>query len=159
VRKSSKILTEQRQNTRRRKYVYHALIRMVHLARELKDVLLHGDLDDFGKILHEGWMLKKSLANNISDDTINSYYVRGIRHGKALGGKLLGAGGGGHLLFYCTRENQPLLRKALRGLQEVPFEFDFGGSVGIDDCNFFDNFKCLSHVGAFNGEVFCELRK
>lgn len=131
VHKSCSILTEQRQNTLSYNDKFHCLSQMTQLAKDLKEVFYHGDLDDFGKILHEGWMRKKSLAKNISNDCIDVLYNRGIKEGKALGGKLLGAGGGGYFLFYCAPENQPCLRRSLKELEEFYFEFDQSGSTII----------------------------
>ena len=133
VHKSGSILTEQRQNTLSQSDKFHCLSQMTQLAKDLKEVFYHGDLDDFGKILHEGWMRKKSLAKNISNDYIDFLYNRGIKEKKALGGKLLGSRGGGYLLFYCVPENQQYLRRSLKELEELHFEFDKTGSTIILD--------------------------
>lgn len=131
VHKSRSILTEQRRNILSCNDKFHCLSQMTQLAKDLKEIICHGDLDDFGKILHEGWMRKKSMAKNISNDCIDDLYNRGIKEGKALGGKLCGAGGGGYLLFYCLPENQPRLRRNLKELEEFYFEFDQNGSTII----------------------------
>ena len=84
------------------------------------------ELNDFGAILHESWMKKKELAGSISNAQIDVMYEKALANG-AVGGKLLGAGGGGFLLFYCPREKQALLREKLR-LKPFPFEFEHDGS-------------------------------
>ena len=103
-----------------------ALRKMTALARTLRDSLVRQNLDDFGAVLHEGWVLKQSLSEKISNSEVDHFYNLGITSG-AKGGKLLGAGGWGFLLFYCKKENQEQLRKAL-GLREIAFRFDTFGS-------------------------------
>lgn len=100
---------------------------MVGLARELRRSLEGNDLDDFGRILHEGWLMKKSLARGISTGRVDEIYERGVRAG-ALGGKLLGAGGAGFVLFYCPRERQAGFREKMGDLGELRFHFDGFGS-------------------------------
>ena len=82
---------------------------------------------DFGKLLNETWKLKKSLSTKISTDFIDEIYQTAITNG-ALGGKLLGAGGGGFMLFYVEPENQLKIKEALKNLLHIPFEFDFSWS-------------------------------
>ena len=103
---------------------------MVQLAKDLKHELLHNNIDAMGEILHQGWMYKKELAGNISNEFINHYYDLAMKSG-ASGGKLLGAGGGGFLLFYVKEENHQRLRYALKDLKELPFKFDNKGSTII----------------------------
>ena len=100
---------------------------MVKLVWEAADALYNDDVNSFGKILHKNWVMKKSLSNMISNSMINKYYDRALEYG-ALGGKLLGAGGGGFLLFYCEEKNQERLRNALFDLFELKFSFDWQGS-------------------------------
>jgi D-glycero-alpha-D-manno-heptose-7-phosphate kinase len=102
--------------------------KMRELAFELRSVL-GGDaaLDRFGSILHEGWELKRRVAEGISNPEIEQWYEKGIEAG-ALGGKLLGAGGGGCLLFYAPYERQNRVRTALNGLSEIHFRFEDEGS-------------------------------
>lgn len=135
TRAAKSILSEQKQNMAADTVKVDNLVRMTELTRELKKILYTGSLDDFGRILHEGWQLKQTLASKISNDEINLLYEKGIREGKALGGKLLGAGGAGYLLFYCPQEFQPALRSAMKELTELRFTFDFNGSNII----FYDN--------------------
>ncbi len=104
-----------------------AVHKMVELAYELKQTLENNQIDDFGRILHEGWLLKQNLSSGISNSGIAELYERGLKAG-ALGGKLLGAGGSGFLLFYCPEENQEQFRAAMSDLREYPFKFDNSGS-------------------------------
>ncbi len=86
-----------------------------------------GRMDDFGRLLHEGWMLKRSLTSKISNERIDQLYELARKTG-ALGGKLLGAGSGGFMLFYVRPENKNKLIEALKDLLYVPFRFEFLGS-------------------------------
>jgi D-glycero-alpha-D-manno-heptose-7-phosphate kinase len=103
--------------------------------RDLVDVATEilykgGSLDDFGILLHETWMLKKSLTNIISSYYIDTIYNNAISSG-ALGGKLLGAGGGGFMIFYVPLEKRQAVIKRLRGLLMVPFKVDYEGTQVI----------------------------
>lgn len=100
---------------------------MVKLAYLLRQSLECNQLDDFGRILHEGWTLKKSLVSGISNSIVDEVYRKGIRAG-ALGGKLLGAGGAGFILFYCPKEKQNDFREQMSGMGELSFHFDDFGS-------------------------------
>lgn len=107
------------------------LLQMLDLVDEAQKILEDNkrDLDDFGRLLDTTWKLKKQTGKDISKDSIDELYSKGISAG-ALGGKLLGAGGGGFLLFYAKPEQQESVRKALINLMEVPFAFeDSGASV------------------------------
>ena len=101
--------------------------KMVDMAYELKEVLEHNQIDDFGRILNEGWLLKRSLANSISNPLVDTLYNSGIEAG-ALGGKLLGAGGAGFVLFYCPEEKQNAFREKMSAYTEMPFKFENYGS-------------------------------
>ncbi len=85
------------------------------------------DLDEFGRLLDRGWRLKKSMGTGVSSPGIDEIYGR-ARESGALGGKLLGAGGGGFLLFYVPAAGRKAVREALSGLLEVGFNFETGGS-------------------------------
>lgn len=100
---------------------------MVKLAYSLKDSLESNSIDDFGAILHEGWLMKKSLAKGISSGTIDSLYEKGLAAG-ALGGKLLGAGGAGFMLFYCPACNHDEFLERMKDESEMKFSFDNYGS-------------------------------
>jgi len=122
--RSDTVLTEQKRNTKNN---LHILEKLVGLTGELRAVLQNNLLSEFGNILHKGWKLKQKLAANITSPLINSYYEKAIKAG-AIGGKILGSGGGGFLLFYCEEEKQDNVRKALSSLKEVPFTFEPQGS-------------------------------
>lgn len=85
------------------------------------------DLDDFGRLLDHTWKLKRQTGSAVSTNSIDGLYARGIEAG-ALGGKLLGAGGGGFLVFYVQPEYQENVRKAMGDLMYIPFEFENGGT-------------------------------
>ena len=122
---ANQILAEQKQNIAQAGKVRN-LLRMCELAEDMKQALEENNLENFGAILHESWMLKRELAGGISNPQIDGLYECAMRNG-AVGGKLLGAGGGGFLLFYCPREKQALLREKLR-LQPFEFRFEHDGS-------------------------------
>ena len=88
------------------------------------------DLSEFGRLLDYTWKLKKGIESKISTDGIDILYDKAIKAG-ALGGKLLGAGGGGFLLFYVEADKKESVREALDGLLHVPFEFENGGTKVI----------------------------
>lgn len=102
---------------------------MYALVDEAEKVLTDkdSDLDDFGRLLDHTWKLKKQTGSKISTNSIDEYYERGIRAG-ALGGKLLGAGGGGFLVFYVPQEKQDSVRLVMKDLMYIPFEFENGGT-------------------------------
>lgn len=89
-------------------------------------------LDEFGALLNETWQLKRSISSEISTDAIDSVYIKAMNAG-ALGGKLLGAGGGGCLLFYVPSEKQESVRNALSDLHEVKFRFENEGTKIISN--------------------------
>lgn len=127
TRKTSDVLREQRENTERDKSRRQHLRRMVELAHDLRLALHHNDLDAFGEILHEGWMRKRELASGISTPQIDDWYER-ARAAGAIGGKILGAGGGGFLLVYAPEERHDAIRAALPELRHVPMQFEPQGS-------------------------------
>jgi D-glycero-alpha-D-manno-heptose-7-phosphate kinase len=105
-----------------------ALGRIKTLTMDLKEALLTGDLESFAAILNESWHAKKELAEGITNDRIDELYARAQRAG-ALGGKLLGAGGGGYLLLFCPFERRPAVTEAMEqaGARVVRFHFDERG--------------------------------
>jgi D-glycero-alpha-D-manno-heptose-7-phosphate kinase len=127
TRSSSHILKEQTVNTNTDPNKRAALRKMVALAVQLRDALHANDLDAFGEILHLGWEAKRSLASSISNEKIDDWYAR-ARQAGALGGKILGAGGGGFLLLYAPPERHLDIVRALPELQETPFHFEPQGS-------------------------------
>lgn len=128
TRSASSILSEQRSNIISSSEKHNNLHKMVKLAYDLQSELLSGRIDSLGEILHTGWMYKKELASQISNPQIDHYYEKALKAG-ATGGKLLGAGGGGFLLFYVPEENQQSVREEMSGLAELPFRFDSSGST------------------------------
>ncbi len=87
----------------------------------------NNDLESFGRLLHESWLLKKNLSNSITNYKINEIYDQALKKG-ALGGKLLGAGGGGFFLFYVPYYRQKEFIKYFHKLINVPFKFSSKGS-------------------------------
>ena len=108
------------------------LQKMYGLVDEAQKILedKHSDLNDFGCLLHETWKLKRQTGAAISTNTIDSLYEKGMAAG-ALGGKLLGAGGGGFLVFYVESEKKSSVMEAMKDLLYVPFRFDDGGTQVI----------------------------
>lgn len=102
---------------------------MKNLVDAAEKVLVNknADLKEFGKLLDITWQLKRRTGSSISTDSIDELYIQGKKAG-ALGGKLLGAGGGGFLLFYVEPECRGAVRKALKNLMYIPFEFENGGT-------------------------------
>ena len=102
---------------------------MLSIVDEAERVLTnhHGDMNDFGRLLDHSWRLKKQTGSKISTSSIDVLYEKGLQAG-ALGGKLLGAGGGGFLLFYAEKDKQPAVLKAMEPLMHVPFRFENGGT-------------------------------
>lgn len=127
TRRSTDILREQSHNTENDLAKRDGLRRMVALAGQLHDALIHNDLDGFGEVLHAGWMEKRRLASGISNPQINQWYETARLHG-ALGGKVLGAGGGGFLLLYAPQNRHQEICQALPELRPVAFSFEPQGS-------------------------------
>lgn len=129
VRFSSEV---QKANTSRSEDKSGMLLEMLSLVDEAEKVLTDKDtdLDDFGRMLDYTWKLKRKTGKAVSTDDIDNLYEKGIRAG-ALGGKLLGAGGGGFLLFYVQPEKQKAVKEAMKELLFIPFEFETGGAAII----------------------------
>ena len=102
---------------------------MLSLVDDAQSILesKHSDLNEFGRLLDHTWRLKRKTGNKISNNSIDLLYERGLKAG-ALGGKLLGAGGGGFLLFYVEPDKQDAVLKELNELMHVPFEFEEEGT-------------------------------
>jgi len=105
---------------------------MFQMVGEAEDILTtpHRSLDEFGRLLHEGWKVKRSLTQKITNSNIDEIYAAGLDAG-ALGGKLLGAGGGGFMLLYVPPERRDAVRRRLKKLLCVPFAFSNRGSQVI----------------------------
>lgn len=105
------------------------LKKMYDLVNDAETVLTDKskDLDDFGRLLDVTWRLKKGTGSAISTGSIDELYEKGLSAG-ALGGKLLGAGGGGFLVFYVQPEKQSAVREAMKDLMYIPFKFENGGT-------------------------------
>jgi D-glycero-alpha-D-manno-heptose-7-phosphate kinase len=127
TRKSDPILTEQKANIADRVAV---LREMTGLAADGRRALVAGELREFGEMLHRGWRLKKHLASGITNPAIEEMYQTALDAG-AVGGKITGAGAGGFLLLYCAPERKEDVRRALRGLRELPFHFEHDGTKVI----------------------------
>ena len=108
------------------------LLEMKSLVYEAENILIdqHSDLNEFGRLLDYTWKLKRGISAGISTGSIDDLYDKAIKAG-ATGGKLLGAGGGGFLLFYVEKDNQPAVMKVLENLLYVPFEFETEGTKVI----------------------------
>jgi D-glycero-alpha-D-manno-heptose-7-phosphate kinase len=124
TRKASTVLSDQASGI---KDSTESLRALRELALDMGNAFIAGDIRGIGEKLHENWLLKKSLSAKVSSAHIDSLYETGLAAG-AFGGKLLGAGGGGFLLFICPPERQEALRAALAGLKELPFAFSRNGS-------------------------------
>jgi D-glycero-alpha-D-manno-heptose-7-phosphate kinase len=105
-----------------------AMDRMKEIAIEMKRALLRGDLDCFGDMLHEGWLHKQKMAPGITTPHIDELYAEARKAG-AIGGKITGAGGGGHMLLYCPFNKRHMVRERLSemGTQVTDFRFDAAG--------------------------------
>jgi D-glycero-alpha-D-manno-heptose-7-phosphate kinase len=123
------------------------LVRMREMVDEGSQILTdNGSLDRFGDLLHEAWVLKRSLSGAVSNSRVDDIYEAARRAG-ARGGKLLGAGGGGFILFFAPPECHPRLKETLKDLLWVPFDFDTGGSQVVfyspdQDYEALDRLRC-----------------
>jgi len=123
---ASEIAKEQIRMTPQRASELHAMHQLVNEGEAILSSPGRS-LDEFGRLLHEGWKLKKTLSQKISNTDIDDIYEAGLRAG-ALGGKLLGAGGGGFMLFYVPPDRRQALRETLRKHLCIPFSFSNRGS-------------------------------
>jgi D-glycero-alpha-D-manno-heptose-7-phosphate kinase len=125
VRFSSEVAKTQVENTPKKKKELSSMQKMVDEVISLLNSST--DMTDFGKMLHEAWMLKRSISERISTSQIDDIYET-ARAAGAIGGKLLGAGGGGFMLLFARPEDQPSIKQKLHKLLQVPFRFDAHGS-------------------------------
>ena len=123
-RHASEIAKAQIDNTGRNEKALHEIMGMVPQAIE---ILEKGDLDDFGHLLNEAWILKRGLSDKITTPVIDDIYHR-ARNAGALGGKVLGAGGGGFMLFYVPVKYQAAVRTAMGDMFEVRVQLESRGS-------------------------------
>jgi D-glycero-alpha-D-manno-heptose-7-phosphate kinase len=127
TRSAAEILKEQTQVLGEQRSAIEKMHRMVAHAHAVRHELENGNPDGVGEILHESWMLKRTLSNGISNSDIDSWYEAARKAG-AVGGKILGAGGGGFLLLYVPVEKQGEVKRALSHLRQIPFHFEREGS-------------------------------
>lgn len=129
TRLSAKIIDEQidRYNRKEKKSL-ESLDELKAICMDMKNALLQGNLEEFGELLHNGWMKKKELASKISNPEIDALYKKARENG-AIGGKILGAGGGGYLLLFCEFDKKHIIAEKLEkmGGQVVEFGFDYKG--------------------------------
>jgi D-glycero-alpha-D-manno-heptose-7-phosphate kinase len=104
-----------------------AMKRMVSLCYQLLDEIRNDNLDSFGQILHESWMIKRDMAQGVSTSDIDEWYETARKHG-AIGGKILGAGAGGFLALFAPEERHEAIRHALPKLRAIPVDFERTGS-------------------------------
>jgi len=104
-----------------------SLKEIVNLVDIFKYELCHGDINNLGRILHENWIKKKELSQNVSNDYLDSIYSYALKQG-ALGGKLLGAGGGGFFLFFVNRNYKKNFLNKMKNFNIVDFNFYNSGS-------------------------------
>jgi D-glycero-alpha-D-manno-heptose-7-phosphate kinase len=126
-RDAKSVLADQNKSVAQDAATFERIGQMVELAHEMRDLLIAGDLDAFGRALDRGWQMKRSVSAKISNAEIDRLYDA-ARAAGALGGKIAGAGGGGFLLLYCPKSAQAAVREALHGLQPLDFQLDWGGA-------------------------------
>jgi len=134
-RESFDILAQQERDTARGDTgVLQSLHQVKRIGLEVKAALEEGRLDDFGHLLHEHWKVKKLRSGRMTNPRIDEWYGIG-REAGALGGKLMGAGGGGFLMFYCPADCRRQLREAMVGvgLREMSYQFDTEGAKVLMD--------------------------
>jgi D-glycero-alpha-D-manno-heptose-7-phosphate kinase len=127
TRSASSVLKSQQTAMASQKKKQATMLRMVELAGTLKSELEQNNLDALGEIIHENWELKRSMTGQISNSRIDAWYAKARKAG-AIGGKLLGAGSGGFLMFYAPESRHEAVTKALKDLRPVDFRFEPAGS-------------------------------
>jgi D-glycero-alpha-D-manno-heptose-7-phosphate kinase len=127
TRSASAILKTQSEAVASQKTKQRTMLKMVGLAHQLKSELQKNNLEAFGEIIHENWLLKRSLTSGVSSDAIDGWYTRARKAG-AVGGKLLGAGAGGFLMFYAPEDKHQTITRELKELRPVKFKFEPQGS-------------------------------
>lgn len=126
---NDELLSRQSRATASEEDKAESLKQMVAFAADLREAVSENNLDSFGDLLHRNWLAKKELTKGISNESIDRWYEAGRKAG-AVGGKILGAGSGGFLLFYCLEQHQPALRAAMEQecLSEFPADLAVQGS-------------------------------
>lgn len=127
TRSAHPILAKQSANMAKRLDKKKTMSQMVTLTKKMQLALNENRLDSIGELLHKNWILKKTMTENISNKKIDVWYEKARKHG-AIGGKILGAGGGGFLLFYAPLEKHKNIMKALLELRPFKFKFEPQGS-------------------------------
>lgn len=122
----------QRENVKHQREKIVQLREILNLVDEAENVLVNSNknLDEFGRLLDYSWKLKREIGSNVSTNSIDMLYEEAIKAG-ALGGKLLGAGGGGFLVFYVREEHRDPVMEAMKNLLYIPFEFETSGTSVI----------------------------
>ncbi len=121
---SGQIAIQQKENISSRVSELHEMKALVDVA---EDILTQGELEDFGRLLDHTWKLKRTLSDSITNSQIDSLYSKAKENG-ALGGKLLGAGGGGFMLLYVPEEKQQKLKESMSEMKFVPVSFENSGT-------------------------------
>jgi D-glycero-alpha-D-manno-heptose-7-phosphate kinase len=127
TRKAAGVLKTQQEAMASQRSKQQVMKRMVQMAHDLRAELQRNNLEAFGELLHENWVLKRTMASDISNSRIDRWYER-ARQAGATGGKLLGAGSGGFLMFYAPQERHEAVARALSDLRQVPMRFEPQGS-------------------------------
>lgn len=130
MRSASKILIDQKKVSKKKNHNFSSLIRIKNIGLEIKKCLEKDNLDEFGRLMDEHWMEKKRTSKKISNSIFDKHYQIAKQNG-ALGGKIIGAGGGGFFMFYTnSREKRKMLRIEFlkRGLEEIRMSFEPEGT-------------------------------
>lgn len=127
TRSADEILSKQSKNMDKQADKRKVMAQMVDLAKKIRTNLSDNDISSFGKLLHSNWMLKKKMAQGVSSAQIDTWYEKARKNG-AVGGKILGAGGGGFFLFYAPQEKHGKIKEALADLTPLEFGFEPDGS-------------------------------
>jgi len=127
-RDANQIISEQNNKIKSNNDVVESMHNIKKIGYRIKDSLLNDDIDSFGKLLNEHWNEKRKISDQMTSTTIDKWYDIGMKNG-AIGGKIMGAGGGGFLLFCTKNGNRKILRSIMEkeGLQYMDFKFDFEG--------------------------------
>ena len=133
TRSANTILAEQTRKSAESSETQQILHQMVLQTKDFIYAMQQGNFHVVGEILHEAWQLKRSITKGISDPTIEGWYSKGRASG-AVGGKILGAGAGGFLMFYAPKERHPAIIHALPELRHIPMQFEPTGSRIIFYC-------------------------